>query len=281
MRSLAYLHDNGIGVEQSYELSLRYYLEAAKFDDSWALYYLGAKYMNGTGVEQDYTKAVEFYERAAKQKNPSAICNLGYLLGEGHGCAKDLVRSAELYQQSATLGDDAGTYNCGVVCQTGKGVPINLFKAVDYCRTAIRLKYESAQSCLGHYSKINHDLYNAALAMQREKKDKEALDYFYAAAVQGHSAAVASVASMYRNASGLGPVFFDNEMRYFEPPEAPDSTLSAMPNEILMQMLQWLHPKECILLRPISRRIWTLFEDESVPWHLFKFRFQLLPSRHL
>ncbi|KAJ3219316.1 hypothetical protein HDU81_000365, partial [Chytriomyces hyalinus] len=113
------------------------------------------------------------------------------------------------------------------------------------------------------------------------KKDKEALDYFYAAAVLGHSSAFSSVAAMYRNAAGLGTVSFEKEMRYFEPLEAPDSTLSAMPNEILNQILQWLHPKECILLRPISRRIWTLLEDESVLRHLFKFQFLLLPSCHM
>ncbi|KAJ3228996.1 hypothetical protein HDU81_005710 [Chytriomyces hyalinus] len=281
MRSLAYLYENGIGVEQSYEMSLRYYLEAAKFDDRWALFYLGHKYAFGTGVEQDNTKAIEFYERAAKQKYAPAITSLGYSLSEGQGCPQDYVRSAELYQQSAALGDGVGAYNCGIVFRTGKGVPINLFKALDYNRMAVRLKYDGAKSCLGPNSSISHALYKAAHALQRENKDKEALDHFYAAAVQGHLGAVYIVTGMYRNAAGLGPVSYEKEIRYFEPPEAPESTLSATPNELLIQIFQWLHPKECILLRRISRRIWTLFEDDFVPRHLFTFHFQLLPSREM
>ncbi|KAI8821915.1 hypothetical protein BJ741DRAFT_672548 [Chytriomyces cf. hyalinus JEL632] len=243
--------------------------------------YLGFKYANGTGVEQDYTQAIEFYKRAAKQNHAPAKSNLGYLLGEGQGCVKDSVRAADLYQQAAALGDGNGAYNCGVVFQCGNGVAINLFKAIDYYRMAVRLKYDRAKSCLGPHSSISHDLYNTAHVLQKGKKDKEALDHFHAAAVQGYSTAVSSVASMYRNAAGLGPVSFEKQMRYFEPPEARDSTLSAMPNEILVQIFQWLHPKECILLRPTSRRIWTLLEDESVPRHLFKFRLQLVPSRHM
>ncbi|KAJ3229231.1 hypothetical protein HDU78_009168 [Chytriomyces hyalinus] len=277
-RKLAYLYDNGIGVEQNYELSLQYYLEAAKFEDAWALSHLGFKYKTGTGVEQDYTKAIEFFERAAKQNHAASICSLGYFFTMGRGCAKDLVRAAQLYQQAAALGDGTGAYNCGVVFRHGKGVPVDLFKAVDYFRMAIRLKCDHAISSLGPDSNISRDLYNAATVLQRQNKDKEALDHFRAAALQGHSE---SIAVMYRNAAGLGPVSCEKEMRYIQPPEVPGSTLSAMPNELLLQIVQWLHPKECVLLRHISRRIWTLFEDDSTPRHLFKFNSRLMPSRDM
>ncbi|KAJ3402182.1 hypothetical protein HDU80_005318 [Chytriomyces hyalinus] len=280
-RRLAFLYDKGIGVEQSYELSLRYYLEAAKFEDVWALFQLGFKYRDGTGVDQDYTKAIEFFERAAKQNCAPAADNLGYLLGEGLGCAKDLVRAAQLHQQAAALGDGTGAYNCGVVFRYGNGVPVDLFKAVDYYRMAIRLKCDGAESSLGPDSNISRALYNKAEALRFENTDKEVLDLYCAAAIQGHSKALDEVALMYQNAWGLGPVAFEKEMRYFEPPEVPDTTLSAMPNELLLQIFQWLHPKECILLRPVSRRIRTLTEDDSFPRHLFKFQSRLMPSRDM
>ncbi|TPX65519.1 hypothetical protein CcCBS67573_g08094 [Chytriomyces confervae] len=256
---LAYLYDKGIGVEQSYELSLQYYLEAAKFEDVWALYQLGVKYRAGTGVDQDYTKAIEFFERAANQNHTASICNLGCFFGKGQGCAKDLVRAAQLYQQAAALGDGTGAYNSGVVFQSGNGVPVNLIKAVNYYRMASRFI-----QCRESFAK--------------RMKDKEALDHFRAAALQGHSE---SIAVMYRDAAGLGPVSYEKEMRYFEPVEVPDSTLSAMPNELVIQIFQWLHPKECVLLRHISRRIWTLFQDDSTPRHLFKFNSRLMPSRDM
>ncbi|KAJ3407880.1 hypothetical protein HDU80_007510 [Chytriomyces hyalinus] len=250
MQSLAYLYDNGIGVEQSDTLSLQYYLDAAKFEEANALYFLGHKYATGKGVEQDYTKAIEFYERATKQNSPAAMTILGYLLSEGKGCIKDFVRSAALFQQSAALGDAVAAFYCGAVFQHGQGVPVNLFKAVDYFRMSVRLKFDHAKQQLLPNSNISLDLFQAAQDLQTEKKDKEALDHLYAAAVLGHLAAIESVASMYRNAAGLGPVPYEKEMRYFEPPETPDTTLSATPNELLLQIFQWLHPKECILLRP-------------------------------
>ncbi|KAI8839193.1 hypothetical protein BJ741DRAFT_106784 [Chytriomyces cf. hyalinus JEL632] len=212
-QKLAYLYDKGTDVEQNYELSLQYYLEAAKFEDACALYQLGVKYMIGTGVEQDNVKAFEFHERA-KQNNAAAITNLGYLFGEGQGCAKDLVRAAQLYQQSAALGNGVGAHNCGVVFRNGLCVEVNLFKALDYYQMAVRLKYDGAKSCLGPDSNISRDLYNTARVLQRHNKDKEALDHFRAAAGQGHSE---SIAAVYRNAAGLGPVSYETDLRYFEP----------------------------------------------------------------
>ncbi|KAI8840350.1 hypothetical protein BJ741DRAFT_50459 [Chytriomyces cf. hyalinus JEL632] len=275
---LAYLYDKGTGVEQNYELSLQYYLEATKFEDACALYQLGVKYMTGTGVEHNDVKAFEFYTRAAKLNHALAIGNLGYLFGKGQGCEKDLVRAAQLYQQSAALGDGVGAHNCGVVFRNGLGVEVDLFKALDYYKMAVCLGYDGAKSCLGPDTNISRDLYNTARVLQRHNKDKEAFDHFRAAAGQGHSE---SIAVVYRNAAGIGPVSYEKEMRYFEPLGAPDPTLSAMPNELLLQIFQWLHPKECVLLRPVSRRIWTLFEDDSVPRHVFKFQLHLLPSSHL
>ncbi|KAJ3236949.1 hypothetical protein HDU78_004331 [Chytriomyces hyalinus] len=280
-RRLAFLYDNGIGVGKNYELSLQYYLEAAKFDNRWALYYLGHKYAHGTGVKKNYKKAIEFFERAAKQNHALSITNLGHLLSRGLGCAKDLVRAAELHQQSAALGDGVGAYNCGVVFQNGNGVPVNLIKAVNYFRMADRLKCDRVKSCLGPDSFISHALYTKAEALRFEYKDKEALDHYSAAAIQDHPQAFDEVASMYQYAWGLGPVAFEKEMRYFEPPELPDTTLSAMPNELLLQIFQWLHPKECILLRPVSRRIRTLTDDDPFPRHVFKFHSRLMPSRDI
>ncbi|KAJ3235332.1 hypothetical protein HDU81_000608 [Chytriomyces hyalinus] len=281
MLGLAFLYEDVIGVEQSYELSLHYYLEAAKFEDSWALHALGRNYAHGTGVEQDYTKAFEFFERAARQNLPAAIIYLGYLLGKGQGCAKDLVRAAQFHQQAAALGDGAGAKDCGILFQYGGGVPIDLFKAVDYFRIAVRLKYDIAKEYLGPAATISRDLYSAGRVLEAEAKDKEALDHYVAAAVQGHSGAIASVASMFRNAAGLGRVSLEKEPRYFEPLEVSDSTLSSAPNELLIRIFQWLHPKECILLRHISRRIGAFFEDESVSRHLFKFHSVNMPSRHM
>ncbi|KAJ3235346.1 hypothetical protein HDU81_000622 [Chytriomyces hyalinus] len=216
-RRLGYLYDKGIGVEQSNELALHYFLEAAKYEDSWALYYLGATYAEGAGVVQDNTKAFEFYERAANQKNPAAMSNLGHLLSNGQRCTKNLVRSAELYQQSAALGDEVGAYNCGVIFQHGEGVEGNLFKAVDYFRMAVRLKCDGANERLGPTGSISRYIYYSAEILKTEKMDKEALDHYYAAAVQGYPLAITSVAEMFRNAAGLGRVLFEKKMRYFEP----------------------------------------------------------------
>ncbi|KAJ3252360.1 hypothetical protein HDU77_005186 [Chytriomyces hyalinus] len=280
IRNLGHCYENGNGVPQSYEISLQYYTRAAKYDDSWTLYHLGISYQYGTGVQQDYVKAREYLERAAKQKEVDAICALGFLLGEGLGCTKDPVRAAELYQQSAALGDGIGAYNSGVVFELGQGVPANLLIALDYYKQAVRLKCDLAKPSLQPTSYFMTLLHSAGTKCLTRDRRKEAKDYFQAAAQLGHAKSISELSKMYADALwGNDTVTFDTDMRYFTPPQTPDTTLSILPVELMASIFQFLHPKQCIQLRSITHRMLALIDNESFVRHLFQFNVLLLPSQ--
>ncbi|KAI8843541.1 hypothetical protein BJ741DRAFT_307350 [Chytriomyces cf. hyalinus JEL632] len=280
IRNVGHCYENGNGVPQSYEISLQYYTRAAKYDDSWTLYHLGSIYQHGTGVQQDYAKAREYLERAAKQKHKEAICALGFLLSEGLGSTKDPVRAAELYQQSAALGDGIGAYNSGVVFENGQGVPADLLIALDYYKQAVRLKCDLARPLLQPTSYLMTLLHSVGTMCLMGDRGKEAKDHFQAAAQLGHDKSIAELSKMYADALwGNDAVTFDTDMRYFTPPEIPDTTLSILPVELITHIFQFLHPKQCIQLRSITHRMLTLIDNDSFARHLFQFNALLLPSR--
>ncbi|KAJ3263414.1 hypothetical protein HDU77_010708 [Chytriomyces hyalinus] len=279
IRNLGNCYERGNGVPQNYETALQFFMRAANSEDSWALYYLGAKYQNGTGVPQDYAKAYEYYERAAKRKHKQAICNVGFLLSAGLGCTKDMVRAAELYQQAAALGDPTATHNLGCVFENGEGVPINLLKALDYYRKAVELNYDLAKPCLLPNSRLATSLCAAGKVYRAEGKTREAGEHFLAAAQLGHAQAVEQLSALYADALwGMDEVSFDAEMRFFTPPQMPDTTLSILPSELLTQIFSWLHPKQCILLRRTSHRMLAFFDTESFARHLLQVNALFLPS---
>lgn len=69
---IAWLYDEGLGVEQNYETALQWYLKVpqCKYPDveSVAIAYnnIGVMYQKGNGVEKDMQKAMEFFQMALK-----------------------------------------------------------------------------------------------------------------------------------------------------------------------------------------------------------------------
>ena len=61
------MYKNGLGVEQSYEKAVEWYLKAAEQGLADAQNNLGNMYYTGTGVEQSYEKAVEWWQKVAEQ----------------------------------------------------------------------------------------------------------------------------------------------------------------------------------------------------------------------
>ncbi|KAJ3226469.1 hypothetical protein HDU81_007279 [Chytriomyces hyalinus] len=277
MRNLGQCYEYGTGVPQSYEISMQYYLRAAKYDDSYSLHCLGLMYRHGKGVQQDDAKAREFFERAAEQKQEEAMCALGFLVGEGLGGTKDPVRAAELFQQSAALGDGLGAYNAGVVFENGEGVPANPHKALEYYRLALSLDCDLPLEPNSNFMSLLHSV---GITYLRENKRKEASDHFHAAAQLGHAWSITMLSRMYADAFwGMDAASFDTDMCYFTPPQTPDTTLSILPVELVTQVFQWLHPKQCIKLRATTRRMLALIDDDSFSRHVFQFNALMIPSR--
>ena len=60
-----------------YGKALEYYQMAADLGNAEAWRSIGYLYDYGLGVEQDYVRALEYYQRAAEQGIPNAIYNIG------------------------------------------------------------------------------------------------------------------------------------------------------------------------------------------------------------
>lgn len=77
--NIAWLYDDGLGVEQNYETALQWYLKVpqCKYPDvelvATAYNNIGVMYQKGNGVEKDMQKAMEFFQMALKtvEENPT------------------------------------------------------------------------------------------------------------------------------------------------------------------------------------------------------------------
>ena len=77
---------------------------AADQGSTLAINDIGWVYYKGDGVEQDYNLAVKYFKEAAEQENMYALFNLGMCYQDGTGVEKDIEIAAELYQRAIDHG---------------------------------------------------------------------------------------------------------------------------------------------------------------------------------
>ena len=185
MTSLAFMYQNGFGVEKSDTKALEYYLKAAEQKQPYSLFNLGILYSNGIGgVEHDqfkahelfleaaerevppamyevalmferglgclqnYSEAAFWYEEAAKRGHVEAFNNLGALYKEGHGVPKDYQRAFVCFSRAADRELAEGYYNLGLMYDQGMGVEEDHDIALDLCRKAAYAGHEKAKQII-------------------------------------------------------------------------------------------------------------------------------------
>lgn len=94
---------DGIGVERSYPLALRWLSSAADQGAPRAIVNLGAMYEQGLGVEQDMDEAIRLYEQAAGRNEFMAFILLARIHVDGRGRLADQRKAAEWYRQALAL----------------------------------------------------------------------------------------------------------------------------------------------------------------------------------
>src|SRR3990167_1589244 len=82
---LAYLYQNGLGVDKKPELAVAWYMKASSQGLPEAQFAMATLYYYGVGVEQGLSMAVTLYNQAASKNNPEAEYMLGYLTANGFG----------------------------------------------------------------------------------------------------------------------------------------------------------------------------------------------------
>ena len=80
-------------------------IKAAELGDAHAQYLLGVKYENGKGVDQIYEIAVKWHTLAANQGHADAQFSLGAMYNHGNGVPKNFKTSMKWYLLAAEQGN--------------------------------------------------------------------------------------------------------------------------------------------------------------------------------
>ena len=169
--------------EEDYETSFDYFMEAANYDNPYALFKVGRFYDYGEGVPQDYEKAINWYEKAIEKGSASAMNNMGSKYLNGEGVPENDYKARELFERAAALGNDFALSNLGVIYNNGYGVEKDKEKAIAYYEQAVEKGNINAMINLG-------DIY--------EKNDVDkALSLFETAAAKNSGTAYCRIGDLY------------------------------------------------------------------------------------
>ena len=131
-KAIASHYAMGQGVNQNYEIAMRYYQKAANQHDAEALFILGAMYYVGHGTRRNDKRAVDYFTRALEQGNTRSLYYLGKLYLCGKGIRADEEKSLSYIKQGIEI-EDAWCYVSMADCYTnGIGVEQDFDKAAEW-----------------------------------------------------------------------------------------------------------------------------------------------------
>jgi TPR repeat protein len=185
---LAYMLENGYGVQEDKVKAVEYYRIAANQGFARAQVNLGYMYSNGYGVECDKAQAVKYYKMAADQGYTNAFTNLGFMASNGYGMAQDKKMAVRYYKKAAKRGYARGLCNLGYMYDYGYGVPHSKVLAAKYYSLAAEQGYSVAQCNLAY-------MYQYGFGVPLNKKI--AVYYYQLAADQSYPRALCNLAEMY------------------------------------------------------------------------------------
>ena len=122
---IAYMYDNGLGVDKNSTEAALWYDKAARQGAPHAQFMMGVKCENGDGVEQSYEEAARWYQLAAGQGQPEAMCNLGHLYECEKGVELSFAQAFECYRKAAEQGLPMAQFNLARMYASGAGVTQN------------------------------------------------------------------------------------------------------------------------------------------------------------
>lgn len=151
---LAYLYENGYGVDKDIERAVQYYKDGVGYDESKSYLGLARLYMEGKGVAQSYKTARHYAERAYGHYLDSyydfgeAPAFLGQLYLEGKIVPRDLRKAREQLEYAASFKNPDALYWLGHMYQEGSGVDKDLQKSREYFTQACERANQQACQAL-------------------------------------------------------------------------------------------------------------------------------------
>nr|XP_047130314.1 uncharacterized protein LOC124810111 [Hydra vulgaris] len=135
--------DGSKNVKQNYEITAKYYSEAAKSNNAEGIFSLACLMMSGLGVKKDFEAALSLLNEAAKQEPTRKLMGfeipndgvkeaehkLGLLYQEGTYVPKNILVASYWYQLAIEHGNPQSANNLGLFYLHGNGVPKNILQA--------------------------------------------------------------------------------------------------------------------------------------------------------
>lgn len=152
----------GKGTDQNFELSLKYALEGANYEDPEAYNILGTIYKNGYGLEANKEKSFEFYLKGAElgESNCQAWVGNSYL--DGIGVEKNNEKGIEYLNKSVAQNNTLGMAFLGVAYYYGKGVNKDTSKGKSLLKEASDMGNSTAEMYLGVINQTEQALATAS-----------------------------------------------------------------------------------------------------------------------
>lgn len=123
--------EGAFGLPRDKDMSLFWYIWAAKAGDSKAMLTLWRKYDTGDGVPQDKEKALEWLLLAGKEFDAKALLLLGRLTEQGCSLLpQSRTLAAELYSNAAKRGNSEAMFLLASMMEAGDIVPQNKKEAL-------------------------------------------------------------------------------------------------------------------------------------------------------
>jgi len=138
INNLATLYEDGTGVGQDSQTSLKLYILAASLGDLNAMANLGRiYYYGGDGVQRDVLTAIDWYKKGADLGDFTSMRQLGEIYGWGEGVPLNINRSSAYLLRANPIHDGEASYDLGWLY-------FRYYPRADRCEQALRWLTTSA-----------------------------------------------------------------------------------------------------------------------------------------
>jgi len=209
--NLAYMLDQGLGIERHNWEALKLYERSCKSGNMKACYNVGAMYFKGEGAKRNYYKASVYFKKSCNADIASACNDLAFMYANGKNFRKNITKAIGLYYDACDMGEASGCNNLGYMYEMGDGVRKNLQKAERFYEKACSLDdypscdrletvlgkkireitteedFKSAKKACKNSTKGGTMCYKLGLYFEKNDDEDLALKYFETACDRGQS----------------------------------------------------------------------------------------------
>jgi hypothetical protein len=136
---LAYIYEQGLGVDKNYNEAANWYLKAAA-RDAIAQYNLARLYLNGLGRPKNDSLAFNWYRKSANAGFAPAQNNLAYMYEKGVGTKQNYGQAVAWYKKAAAQGHGLAHISLGFLYGKGLGVQKDLNQAIKHYEQGLKSK---------------------------------------------------------------------------------------------------------------------------------------------